>query len=128
MSPKNQKYPVYTKHLPSTPKNFWSISLYDETFSRYKVVENRKCTKEKSETKHGFAHHGYADDNQFYITFKPIGGCIDEATFSIECCVRDIRRWLTVNFLELNDKKTEFIVFAPKRLSHHAEEPKLNIG
>ncbi len=24
---------------------FWSISLYDQLFLRYKIEENRKCTK-----------------------------------------------------------------------------------
>ncbi len=41
-----QKYPVYIKYLPPRYK-FLSVSLYDQLFSRYKVVENQqnqKCT------------------------------------------------------------------------------------
>ncbi len=37
-------YTVYTKYLPTRPK-LWSISLYDQPFSRYKVVKNCKCTQ-----------------------------------------------------------------------------------
>ena len=39
-----QKYPVYTQYPPPRVK-FHSVSLYDEPFSRYKAVENPKCTK-----------------------------------------------------------------------------------
>ncbi len=35
---------VYTKYLPLRSK-FWSASSYDQALSRYKVVENRECTK-----------------------------------------------------------------------------------
>ena len=39
-----RKYPVYTEYSPPRTK-FHSVSFYDQPFSRYKVVENRKCTK-----------------------------------------------------------------------------------
>ena len=39
-----QKYPTCTKYLPPRPK-VWSVSLYNQPFSRYKIVENRKCTE-----------------------------------------------------------------------------------
>ncbi len=40
------KYSVYryTKYLPLRPK-FWSVLLYDQRFSRYKVDGTRKCTE-----------------------------------------------------------------------------------
>ncbi len=38
------KYPVHTEYLPPKPK-FSSVLLYDQPFSRYKVVENWKCTE-----------------------------------------------------------------------------------
>ena len=41
----SQKYLMYTEHLPLRPR-FWSISLYDQPFPRYKlykVGKNRKC-------------------------------------------------------------------------------------
>ncbi len=37
-------YPVYTEFLLQGPK-FSFVSLYNEPFWRYKVVENRKCTE-----------------------------------------------------------------------------------
>ena len=38
------KHPVYIESLPPRPK-FHSVSLYELSFSRYKVVESRKCTE-----------------------------------------------------------------------------------
>ena len=37
-------YPVYTENSPPRPKSH-SVLLYDQPFSRYKLVENRKFTK-----------------------------------------------------------------------------------
>ena len=39
-SRKCQKYPVYTEYSPPRPK-FQSVSLYDQIFSRSRLVENR---------------------------------------------------------------------------------------
>ncbi len=36
--------PVFTEYSPPKPK-FYSVSLYDQPFLRYTVVENQKCTK-----------------------------------------------------------------------------------
>ncbi len=38
------KYPVYTEYS-SLRLQFHYVSLYDQPFSRYKIVENWKCTK-----------------------------------------------------------------------------------
>ncbi len=35
-TPNIQKYPVYNNYLLSCPK-FWPVSLYDQSFLRYKV-------------------------------------------------------------------------------------------
>ncbi len=46
-----QKYPVYKRNLPppppkhTPPVQIWSVSLYAQPFSKYKIVENRKCTE-----------------------------------------------------------------------------------
>ncbi len=43
----SQKHPVYANFVAPRPK-FWSVLPYNQPFSRYKVVENRKnwkCTK-----------------------------------------------------------------------------------
>ncbi len=40
----SQKYPYYTKYFSTRPK-FWTVSFYDQLFSRCKVVKNQKCTE-----------------------------------------------------------------------------------
>ena len=51
----------------------------------------------------------YADDTQIYVSFK----CDDpsQALGKINACNSDIRRWMILNKLKINDAKTEFIVF-----------------
>ncbi len=40
----DQTYPIYTKYLRLRFK-FWSVSLYNQSFSRRKVGENQQCTE-----------------------------------------------------------------------------------
>ena len=56
---------------------------------------------------HGIIFHGYADDTQLYIRFRP--GLAD-AIRRLEMCIQEIRMWMTANKLKLNDGKTDFIV------------------
>ena len=58
---------------------------------------------------HGIEFHGYADDTQLYITFTP-GENEVSALERMESCIADVRSWMALNWLKLNDDKTEFIV------------------
>ena len=57
---------------------------------------------------HKIGYHVYADDTQIYVLFK----CDDpsQALGKINACISDIRRWMILNKLKINDVKTEFIV------------------
>ena len=49
----------------------------------------------------------YADDTQLYLSLRPDSTTSqDEAVFSMERCISDIRAWMTNNYLKLNDTKT----------------------
>ena len=67
--------------------------------------------------------HGYADDHQLYMSFKPSEEHSESnALNAIESCIQDIRRWMVVNKLKLNDSKTEIML-----LGTHVQLSKVNL-
>lgn len=58
-------------------------------------------------TKYGFSVHLYADDTQVYFVFD-VNSTNPDLT-AVRKCFEDIKTWMAVNFLKLNDSKTEFI-------------------
>ena len=57
--------------------------------------------------KHDISYHMYADDSQLYVDFSPC----DEKTALANLPIQEVREWLRENFLLLNDKKTEVVIF-----------------
>ena len=59
--------------------------------------------------------HGYADDHQIYLSFKPTDQVSQEdALQSIQACISDVRKWMLANKLKINDGKTEFMIIGSK--------------
>ena len=53
--------------------------------------------------------HGYADDTQLYLSFKPsLSTSQEDALCLMESCIEKIRRWMIQDKLLMNDGKTEF--------------------
>jgi hypothetical protein len=70
----------------------------------------------------------YADDDQIYITFKRIdenGAFVTKER--LEHCLRDIKAWMTVNWLMFNGGKTELLVLG-SRFAPEIVFPPLQIG
>ena len=66
--------------------------------------------------KHNIDYHGYADDTQNYHSFSPnLPGDEDCCITMLENCVSDIRVWMRMNKLKLNDEKTEFLVVTTRQ-------------
>ena len=60
--------------------------------------------------------HAYADDSELYLSFKPDSQVSqDEALNAMERCVDDIRTWMTVDKLRMNEGKTGFLVVGNKQ-------------
>ena len=64
--------------------------------------------------KHGILYHLYADDTQLYFEFS-----LSDTTsrhndiHRLELCIKDIRTWMRLNMLKLNDDKTELLIIYP---------------
>uniref|UniRef100_A0A8C6SBV1 Reverse transcriptase domain-containing protein n=1 Tax=Neogobius melanostomus TaxID=47308 RepID=A0A8C6SBV1_9GOBI len=61
--------------------------------------------------RHGVNFHSYADDTQLYISMSPDDTRPMDALFN---CILDIESWMTENFLQLNQDKTEVLVIGPE--------------
>ncbi|TWW67247.1 putative RNA-directed DNA polymerase from transposon X-element [Takifugu flavidus] len=62
---------------------------------------------------HGINFHCYADDTQLYLSMKPEE---TEKFVKLQTCLKDIKSWMSSNFLLLNSGKTEVMVFGPEPL------------
>ncbi len=60
---------------------------------------------------YGISFHCYADDTQLYISTRP------DETYKLSKlteCVKNVKDWMTNNFLLLNSDKTEILLIGPK--------------
>ena len=65
----------------------------------------------------GVETHQYADDCQLYISMNAQDpDAVDAAKEKLEACVKDIANWMGANKLQLNDSKSEVIVFSPPKI------------
>ena len=63
---------------------------------------------------HDMSYHMYADDTQLYLSIEPNN--INVLVESIEACIKDVKDWMYINKLKLNQDKTEIILCNPKNL------------
>ena len=78
---------------------------------------------------HHLHYHIYADDTQIYTYFKPsIPGDSDRALHKLSTCIKEIRHWMVLNKLKLNEDKTEFFIAASPRLINSLTSLTLQIG
>ena len=88
-------------------------------FTQYTVAIGAICRR------HGVSYQLYADDTRIYITFR-IDDLEDQhaAHLKIEACIAEIRAWMIIHRLKLNDDKSNktqyiFLVSANNSLQDH---------
>ena len=60
--------------------------------------------------KHSICAHAYADDHQLYTDFSANQVSLKEAVTRMESCLQDVKSWMILNKLKMNDSKTECIL------------------
>ena len=79
--------------------------------------------------KHNILYHGYADDTQNYLSFKPaIPGDNHRCRKQLEKCIEEIQIWMRTNFLKLNDDKTEYIIIGTYKNLQYVADADVTIG
>ena len=79
--------------------------------------------------KHDINYHLYTDDQQIYLSFKPIkSGDKENCIRRLGACIVEIRVWMMANMLKLNDDKSELIMFGTKQQLAKIGEVSIAIG
>ena len=76
--------------------------------------------------RHGLIAHLYTDDTQLYIVFDQ-----DDAVDTIkriEACVMEIKEWMAMNWLKLNDEKTLSLLLRTPTVGHLSNISDIIIG
>ena len=74
--------------------------------------------------KYGISFHCYADDTQLYISTRP--GETSKLSKLTEC-VKNVKDWMTNNFLLLNSDKTEILLIGPKNITQNLVDYNLQL-
>jgi hypothetical protein len=79
--------------------------------------------------KHQINFHGFADDQQLYLSFAPsVAGSKEACIKQLQDCITEIRSWMRTNLLKLNDDKTEFIMFGTRQNLKMVGNTSISIG
>ena len=69
------------------------------------------------------------DNTQVYLTFKPkIKGSQEDCINRLKSCIQEIRNWICVNLLKVNDDKMEIIIFGTAQQLMKINNIKIKVG
>lgn len=72
--------------------------------------------------------HAYADKSQLYLSFTTVNVNETSAYCVIESVIEDIRNWMIMNKLKLNDGKTEFMVIGNRKQVNKVSINSIDVG
>ena len=64
--------------------------------------------------KHELKYHQYADDLQLFGHFPLDALSLSTAVHRIEQCIDELKEWMTSNYLQMNDSKSEILPVIPR--------------
>ena len=79
--------------------------------------------------KHQLHYHSYAYDTQIYMQCDNNENAITDVIVRLENCIKDISSWMMHNPLQIDENKTDFIIFSttPHKLKKHTLQVGTNI-
>ena len=72
-------------------------------------------------SRHSILHHSYADDSQLQKSASPEK--IPDLINDMQSCISDVKSWMTINKLKLNDDKTEVMILSSPHMRHKLKIP-----
>ena len=79
--------------------------------------------------RHNLQYHMYDDECQIYVLFRPGETASHQAAVDrMERCISDVRTWMRLNFLKLNDSKTELMIFGTRSKLYKVPSLSLEVG
>ena len=116
---------------PSALTSYTGIIIWYQRqgFGLVPVVSNQSHSNSSVIRRHGLTFHLYADDTQLYLAFKPSEpSSIVNNISRLEKCVDDIRSWMKLNLLKLNDDKTELLVITSRPSTSQSLHISIKVG
>ena len=73
--------------------------------------------------------HGYADDTQLYMSFRPESSIAqNQAMLALEECITDMHSWLLTHKLMFKDSKTEFLIIGTRQQLSKIQIDSVKVG
>ena len=78
--------------------------------------------------KHELKYHQYADDLQLFCHFSFDALSLSTAVHRIEQCIDELKDWMTANYLQMNDSKSEILPVIPRQRTGLAHGLRVRVG
>ena len=78
--------------------------------------------------KHELKYHQYADDLQLFCHFSFDALSLSTAVHRIEQCIDELKDWMTANYLQMNDSKSEILPVIPRQRTGLTHGLRVRVG